>query len=166
MGSLADGRANSALRNTVSSVAQLANILSTFNSIFEPYISLTQSHYQTNALQNVRSSMSAVQYVDWVLAKVIEEDKRARACLSDEVALQAVKLVKVEAGAKMSDQVIRKGRRHSHSISVYAITNSDSGRRSHGQQRCRRPSQGLPIRNQCRHLESVSRIRFSVSGSY
>jgi hypothetical protein len=87
--------------------------------------------------------MSAVQYVDWVLAKVIEEDGRARACLSDEVAIQAVKLVKLEAGAKMSDQVIRKGRRHSHFIPVPSMsisTNGESGRRIHGQQRCQRPS--------------------------
>jgi hypothetical protein len=53
--------------------------------------------------------MSATKYVEWLLAKVEEEQERARACFDADIADRAAIAVREEGGTKLSEKVIKRG---------------------------------------------------------
>lgn len=102
---------NTALRTTIASLTSLSKLLSTFSTLSIPYISLTESHYQEAAASNIdNDQISPIKYVEWVLEKAIEERDRAEACFSKDVANSAVQVVREEAGRKMGEKVVRRGK--------------------------------------------------------
>ncbi|WRT69963.1 uncharacterized protein IL334_006954 [Kwoniella shivajii] len=99
-------------RSTIQEISKLSNLLNTFKSISEPYIELTISHYNTSAEKYIQTveqgSMAPGKYVEWVLAKVVEERERADDCLSKQVSEEVAQVVRNEAGEKIGDRIIKR----------------------------------------------------------
>ncbi|WWC64862.1 uncharacterized protein I303_107476 [Kwoniella dejecticola CBS 10117] len=100
-------------RPTIVSITDLSKLLDTFTeSIAKPYIELTTEHYSSTAETHVseveNDTMQPGKFVEWVLAKVIEERERAESTLSKDVADQVVKVVRKSAGEDLAPRVIRR----------------------------------------------------------
>ncbi len=105
---------NTELRPTISSLTALAKLLCAFSTLSQPYIDLTRSHYAEAASTNMSSvesgTMSATRYIEWTLQKVDEERERAEARVAPEIAEEAVKGVRSEAGEKIGKRIVRRGK--------------------------------------------------------
>jgi hypothetical protein len=102
------------LRPTIAALALLAKLLLVFPTLSEPYLEQTAAYYQDKAdgfAADVEAGlMSPTRYVEWVLEKSVEEQARAENWLDASVATEAVKVVRREAGEKLSKRVVRKGK--------------------------------------------------------
>ena len=117
------------MRTIISSLTALAGLLSALSTLSEPYIELTTSHFTDTATSNIASveagTMSATRYIEWTLQKINEEQERAEACISNEVAQDVMRVVGNEAGTKMASRSVQKGQQQ------FCVTNLRNLRSDH-----------------------------------
>lgn len=122
-------------------VSGLSQALSAWEAVTEPYLDLLNQYYtdqsemRSEGISSEKETAGA--YVEWILVSAEAEQERAKACLSADVAVKAVKAVQSCA----SSGIIPQGTIQDHRMCTGCKLTRSAGRRNElGRRRGARPS--------------------------